>query len=316
MTQLSLKAMRAFLSKSLSSINKNKLNGVRAEAELRNFLHHHGLAGHVLPGGWIARSDSRAGAPFGANTVAFFPHAMQPTAKYSSVAGVNPPPAFHKVGAIFHGIGISTYYLHPIVTTRNDPFSISWYAFGLGPPVLPPPQLFPGCIPGFAPRTRRHNYLRYKSKTAALPAQLIRDEFSRESARVSFSSKFFSEIVDVDALFWGKHKVYPIEIKEKTAANDKAIGDWFGLDVSPFVKLSHYSARRGNLDALFIVREIDHESSRNLVGWWYVDFETLAKNAAWTPRGGGRDMRGGRSTVIRIPKAAFKVLDAAALHSL
>jgi len=76
-----------------------------------------------------------------------------------------------------------------------------------------------------------------------------------------------SEMSDVDGIFWGNQYTYPIEIKEKTTANDNKVGDFFGLDLGPFVKLAFYAAKRGNLHSIFVVREIDNPTTRNLVGW-------------------------------------------------
>ncbi|MBZ0142789.1 MAG: hypothetical protein K8F56_04345 [Rhodocyclaceae bacterium] len=125
-----------------------------------------------------------------------------------------------------------------------------------------------------------------------------------------------SEMSDVDGIFWGNQYTYPIEIKEKTAANDNKVGDFFGLDLGPFVKLAFYAAKRGNLHSIFVVREIDNPTTRNLVGWWYIKFDDLAQYASWTPVAGGTNMLGGGSTTVKIPKDQFRPLDAAALSSL
>ena len=82
---------------------------------------------------------------------------------------------------------------------------------------------------------------------------------------MKFQSAFKSQISDVDGILWGERFTYPLEIKEKTAATDKVLGDYFGLDVGPFVKLAYFAARQGNLHSLFIVREIDNVEERN---WW------------------------------------------------
>lgn len=84
--------------------------------------------------------------------------------------------------------------------------------------------------------------------------------------------------------------MYPVEVKEKTPAHDRRLGQYFGLDIGPFVKLAFYAARRGNLHLIFVVREIDHEAQRNLVEWWHITFEQLAQYASWVFSGGGRSM--------------------------
>ncbi len=125
-----------------------------------------------------------------------------------------------------------------------------------------------------------------------------------------------AEISDVDGIFWGQQFTYPLEIKEKTPAFDRSLGDYFGLDIGPFVKLAFYAAKRGNLHSLFIVREIDNVQTRNLVSWWFITYDQLAQYASWVFQGGGRNMQGGMSSVVRIPKAEFKPLDAANLAAL
>lgn len=58
--------------------------------------------------------------------------------------------------------------------------------------------------------------------------------------------------------------------------------------MGPFVKLAHYVARRGNLHSLFLVREIANQETRELVNWWFITFEQLARFASWFPMAGGR----------------------------
>jgi len=133
---------------------------------------------------------------------------------------------------------------------------------------------------------------------------------------VTFQSRLLCEISDVDGIFWGQQFTYPLEIKEKTAGSDRRMGEYFGLDLGPFVKLAFYVAKRGNLHSIFIVREIDSVESRQLVNWWFITFDQLARFASWNPQAGGTSMTGGASTVVRIPKAEFTTLDRAALAAL
>ncbi len=121
---------------------------------------------------------------------------------------------------------------------------------------------------------------------------------------------------DVDGIIWGDQFSYPIEIKEKTAAVDPDMGEFFGLDVGPFVKLAFYAAKRGNLHSLFIVREIEDKITRKLKDWWFITFERLAQFASWNFRSGGPNMMGGASAVIKIPKNEFTRLTKASLAKL
>jgi len=107
-----------------------------------------------------------------------------------------------------------------------------------------------------------------------------------------------------------------MEVKEKTPAKDNKLGDYFGLDVGPFVKLAYYAAKRGNLKSIFVVREINNVEDRQLVNWWFITFDQLAQFASWNPVSGGKNMRGGGSTVIKIPKAEFQPLNVATLSAL
>ncbi|SRR5712692_2401668 len=138
----------------------------------------------------------------------------------------------------------------------------------------------------------------------------------RSNLRVAFQSHLLSEVSDVDGIFWGQQFTYPLEIKEKTSAPSNRLGDFFGLDVGPFVKLAHYVARRGNLRSLFVVREIADPESRELVAWRFITFDQLARYASWTPMAGGTSMGGGRSSVVCIPKGEFRELTAANLGAL
>jgi hypothetical protein len=168
----------------------------------------------------------------------------------------------------------------------------------------------------FGGRGRAYNFLRYNAPTSSIPAAVVGEEFAKEHLRVTFQTQFMSEVSDVDGILWGRQLTYPLEIKEKTAGFDPKMGAFFGLDVGPFVKLAFYAAKRGNLHSLFIVREIDDTTTRNLVQWWYIKFDRLARFASWTKIGGGTNMQGGTSTVIKIPRAEFLPLDAAHLAKL
>jgi len=107
-----------------------------------------------------------------------------------------------------------------------------------------------------------------------------------------------------------------LEIKEKTSGTDNKLGEYFGLDVGPFVKLALYAAKKGNLHSLFFVREINNTDDRQLVNWWFITFDKLAQFASWQPQGGGMNMQGGGSAVVKIPKSEFTALTVAALNDL
>ena len=176
--------------------------------------------------------------------------------------------------------------------------------------------MFPDCIQGFTARTRTLGLRTYTTDTTRIPAMAVPEEFAKEHIRIVFQRRFFRELSDVDGVFFGTRVAYPLEVKAKARAADPGgIGDYFGLDVGPFVKLAFYAANRGTLSSIFVVKEVSGPA-RTLVNWWYATFESIAKSASWVPMAGGRSMSGGASSVVRIPLTAFSTLDATALAAL
>lgn len=316
MTSFSTAAMQGYLSTSMSSMNQNKLNGLLAEVDFRNYLASLGFAERVSLGGWIARSEGANN--FGHNTVVFFPEIIEPSKDYSSNRQPpNPDYGLHTICATFHQIGIQSYFCSPTIEESDNPNSIQWKAVQLGLPVQQGYRSFPENINGFQERTRRYNFLRYHLDVSSIPQiSSLPEEFSKEHLRVTFQNRFMSEMSDVDGIFWGNQYTYPVEIKEKTVGRDNKVGDFFGLDVGPFVKLAFYAAKRGNLHSVFVVREIDNPTERNLLNWWIITFEQMAQFASWNPISGGTNMRGGGSTTIKIPKSEFSPMNLATLNSL
>lgn len=321
MNSISLEAMREYLSRSMHSgrgstvINRNKLNGMLAEIDFRNYISSLGFGDRVSMGGWILRNEGPG--VFGHYNAVIFPEIILPGNDYGpGHAMASPPIRLHSICAIFHQIGINSYFCRPIIACNNDLASIEWICVELGLPSEAPSAPFPSGITGFNMRRRRHNFLTNHTDVAAIPNDAVPEEFSKEHLRVTFQNSFLSEISDVDGVFWGSRIVYPIEIKEKTPAPDNKLGDYFGIDIGPFVKLAFYASKRGDLHSLFVVREIDNVEQRNLVNWWYITFDKLAQYASWNFSGGGRNMLGGASAVVKIPKSEFRVLNREALDSL
>jgi hypothetical protein len=308
--------MLGFLSKSISSLNQNKLNGLLAEVDFRTHLATLGFGARVSRGGWIAR---RVGAnDFARNTAVFFPEIIQPGEDYSSSRRMpRADNGLHTICATFHQTGINAYFCAAVVPPESGEGVASWRAMQLGIPTEKEYEGFPDCVGHlFSVRKKRYNHLRYKTETNSIPREAIAEEFSKESLRVAFSNQYMAEISDVDGILWGQRHTYPLEIKEKTAAKSNKLGSYFGLDVGPFVKLAYYSARRGNLHSLFVVREIEEVTRRDLVEWWFITFEQLAQYASWVPMAGGRNMQGGSSSVVCIPKSEFQPLNLANLNAL
>jgi hypothetical protein len=308
--------MRGFLSKSLSSLNANKLNGLLAEVELRKYFEGLGFGNFISQGGWIIRRKE-PGA-FARDHAVFFPEIIQPDTDYP-VGRPLPAPdiRLHTICATFHQTGIHAYSCAPEIPKQGDENSVIWQCVQLGVPAPKGYQPLAAVLPAYlVPRKKRYNFLRGKTNTATIPSIRVAEEFSKENLRVAIQTLSKSEMSDVDGIIWGDQFSYPIEIKEKTAAVDPDMGEFFGLDVGPFVKLAFYAAKRGNLHSLFIVREIEDKITRKLKDWWFITFERLAQFASWNFRSGGPNMMGGASAVIKIPKNEFTRLTKASLAKL
>jgi hypothetical protein len=315
---LSTDEMRQYLSTTLSGgFNLNKSHGMLAEVKFRHYVAELGFDQRVSEGGWIFRNDTRWNNSFGQNTIVFFPETIQPGMEYSALRNL-PVPArrLHTICATFHQIGIRSFFCAATIDKQNHKKIVKWKAIELGRPDDQPYISFPEDIAGFALRDKKYNWEKYKTSVDFLPEQAVPVEFAKESIRVACRTVLMGEISDLDGIFWGKERTYPVEIKEKTRAVGDSTGEYFGLDVGPFVKLAFYAARRGNLHSMFVVREIDDEKTRNLVNWWFITFEQLSQYASWVFQGGGKNMSGGRSATVKIPVNRFKKLDAAALAEL
>ncbi len=292
MTGLSIDVMREFLSRSVTSnrsqgiLNQNKLNGLLAEVDFRRHLQNEGFLERISLGGWIAR---RVGADeFGSRTVAVFPELF--TDGRSLTIGrqrSKPSHGLHTICSTFHQIGISSFFCTPQIDQENSAGGLRWDAVQLGIPVhadyLP---LQDALAPHLTARTRKYNFLTYHTDVSRIPDANVAEEFAKEHLRVSFQSSFMSEVSDIDGIFWGNQYTYPLEIKEKTAAFDRRLGKYFGIDLGPFVKLAYYAAKKGNLHSLFIVREIEDTINRALKQWWFITFDDMAQYASWNQQGG------------------------------
>jgi hypothetical protein len=308
--------MRGYLTSSITSLNSNKLNGLLAEVRFRETLENLGFADRVSPGGWIARREGSG--VFGSETIAFFPEVILPTETYPIDRALpSPSHGLHTICATLHQSGIASYFCAARVNADHNARSVNWFGTQLGIPNPTNYEAFPSLLQDrFRCRQRNYNFLRYATDVSTVPTTAVFEEFSKENVRVNFQSAYFSEISDIDGIFWGQQHTYPVEIKEKTPGNDGDLGEYFGLDVGPFVKLAFYAAKRGNLHSLFIVREIDNAQDRNLVQWWMITFDRMAQFASWNFRSGGPNMGGGASAVIRVPKSEFTAVNQQTLNSL
>jgi hypothetical protein len=307
----------SYLSRAYSSQNANKVRGIKAELDFQQYIDGLAPIRRYSPGGWILRPNRVP--DFGlAPPVALFPTLLQVGASESSIAAENDAirNSVPAVAAKLQDAGIHAYLCSPA-----DKNGTAWQATSYG-------GLVPGgTVPivramkeaGFNVRTKPYNFLKYEADVSGLRDSsdlALARLMSAESLRVAVHSGFFAEVNDIDTVIWGKDRVYPAEIKEKTRATDAVIGDWFGLDVGPFAKLAFYAANYQRFSSLFIVREIDSTAERNLVDWRVSDFGTIARRASWVGQGGGKGMSGGRSAVVKVPAGAFRRFDAAFLTTL
>lgn len=315
MSKLNLRCMQSYLSLSITSKDRSDLSGLLVNIDFRHYLASMRLSDQFSGGGLVARSTGAGN--FGHHAIVVFPQIVEPGTDYSPTRTLpNPPIGLHTICSTFRQLGIQSYFCVPSVAVANDSIGMTWRAKELGIPWEDTYQDFPGELTGFQPRGRRYNFLRNHTDVSIVPDAYVPEEFSKEHLRVALSNQYISEMSDVDGIFWGRQYTYPLEIKEKTCGSDSRLGEYFGLDVGPFVKLAHYAAKRGNLHSLFIVREIADPEARELVAWRYVTFDRLAQFASWVQQQGGRGMTGGNSAVVKIPKCEFEVLDANALAAL
>jgi hypothetical protein len=316
--------MRGYLQRSIASkraenrmgeFNYNKLHGLLAEVDFRSHLQKLGYGDRVSPGGWIAPCVGNW--VFGHRTVVFFPELIQPDREYSKGRSLpNPPHALHTICATLHQIGIASYFCAPTIKVNGKTIDLEWQAIRLGLPSEQQYGSFPTDLAGFSERVHPYNFLRWNTDVGVIPENAVTEEFSKEHIRIAFQNKYLAEVLDMDGILWGDQGTYPLEINEKTAETDRNIGHYFGLDVGSFLRLAYYAAKRGNLHSLFIVREIADVEQRELVAWRVIKFDKLAQFASWKEIGGGRNMQGGRSTVVRIPKSEFSILNEEYLNSL
>jgi len=315
MSHLSLSSMRQFLYSSISSINQNKLNGMIAEIDLRNTLNDLGFSKRISPGGWIVRNVGPE--VFGHHTSVFFPETIKVGEDYPENRTFEEPPrALHTICATMHQIGIYSYYCIPVVIRDDDYTSVKWYSTQLGIPSQDSYHPFPENLKNYGERTRNYNFLRYKSDSSMIPEVAVPEEFSKEHIRVHFQNKFMCEMSDIDAIFWGEQYTYPIEIKEKTAAEDKQIGEYFEIEIEPFISIAKLFSRRENYESIFFIREAEDNRTKNKSKWW---FTTLNKIRQDFDRISGQICNSKcnrKNGVIRISKDFFHPLNRNQLTSL
>ena len=137
---ISIPEMRAFLSKSIrSSSNNNKLHGLLAEVDFRNYVGDLGFEARVSVGGWVLRTTGPT--EFARSHIAIFPEIISPGMDLSD-AGRAPSPEnrLHAVCSTLRASGIQSYYCIPSIVSDGLAGSVSWRALQLGGPEIDPPD--------------------------------------------------------------------------------------------------------------------------------------------------------------------------------
>lgn len=184
----------------------------------------------------------------------------------------------------------------------------------------------------FPPRKRAYSKRTANANVAPLAnvdSKELEVLFARESMLDVVRANRLVTANDLDYLVWGTRATYPVEIKEKTVAGlgrpetstsraqrPDPIGPWLGLDIGPFSNLSCFAAAGSGQDSLFVVREIEDRVSRRHRAWHMIRFSDLCRSCSWVYQGGGTNMLGGSSAVVKVPLKAFQPLDRAHLEAL
>ncbi|MGC8647160.1 MAG: hypothetical protein ACP5T9_06490, partial [Thermoplasmata archaeon] len=174
--------MKDFLERSLSSINSNKINGLLAEIDLRNYLTGLGYGNRISPGGWIFRSVRHQNqGRFASSHVALFPEPVSAGTDYpvNPSLSYSPPGNFQAVAYALRQIGIESYYCIPGFPSTNVPESVQWTLLEMASP-SPSLKSLDQVMAGFQQRKSNYNFLKYKTDVSAIPDQGLEVEFTKE----------------------------------------------------------------------------------------------------------------------------------------
>lgn len=317
-----------FLETQWSSINQNKLKGIIAEIRFNNYLNSPAIRSqfdYIIPGGWILSPGRNTNIdPPTKSRIAILP-IFTP---FSWTQGISQVPFTAQVLAesYFRQVGIRTYFSsfdtgrhtqleQTFVNPAKGRYQIS-YSLNfskIGPNGLVP-VILDEVAQYFVPRNGLRGMRAYainrinRQDPIWNDTNLVTELFWKEYARYFFHRQFLLSSNDLDFFIVGKSgRAYPIEFKSKTVVSNPTLGDWFGIDVGPFSKLSFFVSLSNNMEALYFVEEIDRQG--NTLDWWGVKFSQLLKYCYWVSQSGGKGMGGGASNTIVVPKVIFERLD-------
>jgi hypothetical protein len=320
------KALR-FLETQWSSINDNKLKGINAEIRFEHYLNTPAvrpLYEYLIPGGWIISPSKITNIQVptkGRIAILPIPTAFSWTQGLDNIAFA----AQVLAASYFRQVGIATYFTkfdtHGNMAVENGfavPESGNYQTsypldfFEIGSNGLVPISLI-NIASKFTLRTKLFGMRAYPINrlNRSLPVwqdtALVTNLFWKEYARYFFHRQYYVSSNDLDFFLVAKSgKAYPVEFKCKTIYTDPNIGDWFGIDIGPFTKLSFFVSLSNNMEALYFIEEVDSTGAH--VEWWGIKFSELMKYCFWVSQSGGTAMGGGMSYTIKVPKAVFQTL--------
>lgn len=323
-----LTTLIGFLETQWSSINANKVIGIHAELAFKTFLAQNNV--HCVPGGWIMSP--------GKNTLINIPTrekiALLPRAVPFSWQGItgNAPnqvsPAEISAYNYFRQVRVDAFFVSPVAINRraelgfSNPtpsttmsraqyprnyelefLSVSPNGQFISTPIDQIFRNFPLRMGNTGLRCAASGRLQTNLAPWNNPSEMV-SLFWFEYARYFVQVQYLVSNNDLDLFLVGRSgSSYPVELKSKQAASDRALGEWFGIDMGPYAKLSFFTANSMNTDALYVVQEVDEQ--RTHVQWHGIRFTELVKCCSWVGQGGGTGMMGGASSTYKIPKAAF-----------
>jgi hypothetical protein len=315
----------SFLETQWSGINQNKIKGIKSEIRLEQYLASdpiRTLYRSIIPGGWIlAPGKNLIIDPVTKGRIAIIP--ICTAFSWSGSIKNQPMEALIKAESYFGQVGIETYFAE--FDTKKDPqiedsfivptprnyitsYEMNFYRILHEREEVPELQV----MRYFPPRNDNRGLKVRKSEIAAdhspwTDPALVTNLFWKEYVRYYLQKKYLISSNDMDFFIVGlSGKAYPIELKSKTASVDKSLGDWFGIDIGPFSKLSFFVSLSNNMEALYFVEEVDENG--NTCEWWGVKFSELLKYCFWVPQSGGKSMGGTSSSTVKVPKVIFKKL--------
>ncbi len=318
-----------FLETQWSSINENKIKGIKAEVDFKRYLEVNNT--HYIPGGWILTPGNSTLTDIpGLKKIALLPIGLD--FRWSGGTGNSNnavTPAQISAYNYFRQVGVSAYFLEPDPVDENN-FELPSKSNGKTKANYPRTYKlhfktmspngrletvdlsdvmsnFPLRNANLGLRCNSHNRID-RQLSPWNDANIVTGLFWFEYARYYCQVEYLVSNNDLDLFVIGQSgAAYPVELKSKSAVVDQKLGDWFGIDIGPFAKMAFFTSNSMNTDALYVVQEVDEV--RKHIEWLGIKFTDLVKSCFWVGQAGGRGMMGGASSTVKVPKAAFQKLD-------